>query len=472
MNGNTLRLVRFLFLFFTRRLLMHSAMKSKLSKTLLFTVAIGVYAGFCALTFVVVRGMTLDANAIALVSQSISLTVGLWTLLFFIVIRILFLKADKLIELTYTFPVTNKQRILAYTVFEAATVLSCVALMSEPLTVSMAIRGGAATFPEIALGIIAQIVVLYLLLDILYLGFDRVLHLLHMTRWRSFLLPCLFVALLYGTYAYANNESSKFLDAFYEGQAYYGISRFYVFLYDRFGSLVASGAFIVSTLIALTLIILVAPNQHSRWKYFFKVPIWGNTNLFGAHLRAVVRSGEFLLATFFVVSASLIVLGIPGYYPPYWLAIISLQAVYAVSTTESIRKTYRHQLSSLQSYVYLAAPYILVEILILIPVITASMIKGMSFSEAAKTTFICLVTLIAALAVSIFFPAEKHNPFSVLMGVVTALGLVSLIAFTTLIWKIPDNYAILAWALIGSICAFYSVIGISSTQRKEYHANV
>lgn len=100
------------------------------------------------------------------------------------------------------------------------------------------------------------------------------------------------------------------------------------------------------------------------------------------------------------------------------------------------------------------------------------MVKGLALLEALKTLFICVVVLIAALAVSIFFPAERHNPFSVLLGIVTALALVVLIAFTTLIWEIPDEYTTVVWFLVASLCMYYSIIGIASTQRRNYYADI
>ncbi|WP_216387106.1 hypothetical protein [Arcanobacterium phocae] len=472
MNGNTLRLVRFLFLFFIRRLLVHRAMQSRISKAMLLATVSVSYVGFCVLTFIVVRGMVLDASAVLLVSQSISLTVGLWTMLFFIVIRVLFMKAGRLIELTHTFPVTNKQRILAYTLFEGITVLFCVASMTAPLTASVVIRGGSGALPEIVFGIIAQVIVLYLLLDVVYLSSDRVLHLLHIERWRSVLLPCLFGAMLFGTYGYVKNESVEFLDAFYEQRAYYGYSRLYVLLYERIG-LPLAGSVVLATMLAITaLIILIAPNHYSQWKYFFNIPIPNVSGLFGSCLRAVIRNGEFLLATFFVVSLSVVVLWIPGHYPPYWLAVISLQAVYAITTIEPIRKTYRYRLSPVRYYLYLSAPYLVVEMLISLPVLGLSIVKGLTLLEALKTLFICVVVLIAALAVSIFFPAEKHNPFSVLLGIATALALVILIAFTTLIWEIPDEFTTVVWFLVAAVCIYYSIIGIASTQRRNYYADI
>ncbi|WP_216452655.1 hypothetical protein [Arcanobacterium phocae] len=471
-NGNTLRLVRFLFLFFIRRLLVHRAMQSRISKAMLLATVSVSYVGFCVLTFIVVRGMVLDASAVLLVSQSISLTVGLWTMLFFIVIRVLFMKAGRLIELTHTFPVTNKQRILAYTLFEGITVLFCVASMTAPLTASVVIRGGSGALPEIVFGIIAQVIVLYLLLDVVYLSSDRVLHLLHIERWRSVLLPCLFGAMLFGTYGYVKNESVEFLDAFYEQRAYYGYSRLYVLLYERIG-LPLAGSVVLATMLAITaLIILIAPNHYSQWKYFFNIPIPNVSGLFGSCLRAVIRNGEFLLATFFVVSLSVVVLWIPGHYPPYWLAVISLQAVYAITTIEPIRKTYRYRLSPVRYYLYLSAPYLVVEMLISLPVLGLSIVKGLTLLEALKTLFICVVVLIAALAVSIFFPAEKHNPFSVLLGIATALALVILIAFTTLIWEIPDEFTTVVWFLVAAVCIYYSIIGIASTQRRNYYADI
>ncbi|MDO4666019.1 MAG: hypothetical protein Q4A71_07480 [Actinomycetaceae bacterium] len=382
------------------------------------------------------------------------------------------MKADKLIELTHTFPVTNKQRIFAYTTFEAITVLSCVALMTGPLTISTAIRGGRATFSEIILGIVAQAVVLYLLLYVLYLAFDRFLQIIHISRWRSFLIPCLFGTLLLYAYTNVQHESDRFLDAFYEGHTYYGYSRIFVLILDRFGHLAAVGAILLSIGIALTLILLVAPNQHSRWKYFFRVPLGDSPGLFGAHLRAVTRSSEFLLATFFVLSISVAVLWVRGYYPPYWLAVVSFQAVYAVPTTETVRKLYRFRLSPLKSYLYLFAPYILAETVIAIPVLAMSAIKGLDIVEIGKTAFICLISLIAALAISIFFPAEKYNPFSVFVGIAAALSLVLLIAFTTVIWQIPEYLLTPVWAGVGGVCLFYSLLGINATQRKEYYGDI
>lgn len=65
------------------------------------------------------------------------------------------MKAGRLIELAHTFLVTNKQRILAYALFEGVATLVCVALITAPLTVSVVIRGGSEALPEIVFGSIA-----------------------------------------------------------------------------------------------------------------------------------------------------------------------------------------------------------------------------------------------------------------------------------------------------------------------------
>lgn len=469
-NSNVLRLAHFLFLFFSRRLLSHGSMRTKSARAVIFGGIAAAYAGFAVLTYIVVRGMAINSRTVLLIAQSISLTLGLWVLLFFIVIRVLFMKADKLIELTHTFPVTNRQRILAYTLFEAVTVLVCVALVSGPLSASIAIRGGMIALPEILLGIVGQTTLLFLLLDIFYLALERALQFVGASRWRGFLLPCAFSVLLFAAYRYSQEESVRFLNAFYDGAVHYGPSRFFMLLLDRFGPFVAVMALLGSIALAVMTILVITPNEHARWSYFLKIPLGRSADLAQLHLRAVARSGEFLFALFIVTAASIAVLFIPGGHPPYWLAFLSLQAVYAVSSTEPIRKTHRFPSARFGSTGCSQRPTPRSRSSSSPPLFVLYAMKGVAPAELVKTAALCVFALIAALTISILFPAERHNPFSVLLGLCAALGLVGLVSFSILVWGIPEGLSYVLWSAIGVACMIYSVMGIIDTQKREYYA--
>lgn len=430
-----------------------------------------VYLGFCALTYVVVGGMALDTRVVGLILQTISLTISIWVLLIFTVVRILFMKADKIIELTYTFPVTNKQRLLACTLFEASVVLTGVVIVAGPLTLAVLFHSGIPAFPDILFGLFGQAIVLYLLLYAVYLCLERLLLVLKISRWRSLVIPSFLGLLFFGVYNLVNWESEKLINLFYDGGTYYGFARIFVMVYDYAGMLAALLVLLGSVCAALSVIVLVAPNDYVRVKYFFKVPIGTScSSLLSCNIRAVVRSGEFLLAVFLVIAISTGVYFLPQHYAPYWLSILSLQAVYAVPTCAPMLRIYRFRLRPELNYLLMLAPYLIVEMLFALPIFTIYLTKGLTFVEIVKTLFACLFTLIASLGVSVFFPAEKYNPFSVIVGVATAFGFVVLIVFTALVWTIPDWLFLVIWTAAAGLCVFYSVLGLSSTQKRDYYA--
>lgn len=469
MHHNVLHLTKFLFLFFTRRLLARGIMQYPGAKWIIAGGVTLAYGGYCALVYYVVQGMILNESIVNFVIKTFTVTSSLWVILFFMIVRILFMKADKLIELTHTLPVTNKQRTLAYTIFEAVTVFTGVAIVCAPLVACLSFKGGVIVLPDLFFGIIAQIIVLYLLVDAFYLCLERVFILLNLTRWRSFLIPSVLAVLIVLTYKYVEQETQALTDAFFEQKTHYGYSHTFVWIYDNWGVFAAVGAAVGVILGILALILLLAPNRHLAVKQFFKFPLGTKMSLFACYIRAYLRPGEFLLSTLFVLAFSIFVYFIPGNYPPYWLGILSMQGVYALSNTESLRRSYRFKISPLAQYGYFFGAYLLIISVVAVPVLIAYALKGLILTEIFRSIAICLFSLISAICVSIFFPAEKHNPFAILIGFSVAIALMGSIGFALIMLSLPEKVTMIVWLILAAIGVFYSVLGIANTQKKEYY---
>ncbi|MGH1524578.1 hypothetical protein ACRAWC_11260 [Leifsonia sp. L25] len=69
----------------------------------------GAFIGYCLLSVAVLRHMFGDAEYIVAILTSAGISTFFWVAVTYAIIRVLFLKADELVQLSFVLPVTNKR---------------------------------------------------------------------------------------------------------------------------------------------------------------------------------------------------------------------------------------------------------------------------------------------------------------------------------------------------------------------------
>ena len=112
------QLVHFYFLFLRRRVLGRGVLANRPIRYAVFFGVLALYAGYVLLSISVVKQTFNNPEIVAPLLEGMGISSIFWVAAFYTIVRILFLKADELTELTYTLPATNKERLIASVVFE------------------------------------------------------------------------------------------------------------------------------------------------------------------------------------------------------------------------------------------------------------------------------------------------------------------------------------------------------------------
>jgi hypothetical protein len=113
-------LFRLFWLFIVRRVLGRGLLASAAARLSALFLVLAAFAGFNVLSYVVIRQYLGGTGLLEPVLQVANASVGFWVLIAYTLIRVLFMKADELLKLSFNLPVTNKERTLAFALFESS----------------------------------------------------------------------------------------------------------------------------------------------------------------------------------------------------------------------------------------------------------------------------------------------------------------------------------------------------------------
>ena len=136
------QLVHFYFLFLRRRVLGKGVLANRPIRYGAFFGVLALYAGYVLLSISVVRQTFNHPEILAPILEGMGISSIFWVAAFYTIVRILFLKADELTELTYTLPATNKERLIASVVFEMLLVGTATIALSSALAIACSIVVG------------------------------------------------------------------------------------------------------------------------------------------------------------------------------------------------------------------------------------------------------------------------------------------------------------------------------------------
>src|SRR5690606_24426255 len=107
-----------------------------------------------------------DREVWDLLFSTSTVSLVLWVMVAFIFVKVLFLSSDGVLELTYQLPLTNKERSVAFLLFEAAITLGVALATAVPVMTSAVLLVGPSAVGQILTSMLLPIVVAYLALSL------------------------------------------------------------------------------------------------------------------------------------------------------------------------------------------------------------------------------------------------------------------------------------------------------------------
>ncbi|MGX2995800.1 hypothetical protein JNUCC64_16180 [Streptomyces sp. JNUCC 64] len=462
-------LARMLLVFFRRRVLRLGVLRSTPVRVFAVSASLLLLGTMCVSAYLFLEPLTGERAVWRVLFDTSTISLILWTQIAFLLVKVLFVNAEGMLRLSHQLPLTNRERAVAFLMYEATMtgVVAGVGLFS--FAVSALVLLGPAALAPLTVSVVLPSLLVYLALSVLYQLLARLWSLIGLRRIGSVLsLLVLFVLLvLYSTRtdAMAAGLSRAYLD----DRPYRIWATAPSWARDEFGTLptIAAGLLAVAALTVLTL--ALTPNQHVQQSRYLKVPAPGWTRrVLGPYDWCLLRNSQTAVAAALAV-ALFLYLAVRSDSSPLWgFTVLSMGGLYQYTATEPLRALPGARVGAWRIYGRLVRAQLVLLALFVVPgaVVVLLADPGL-WASSAGAVLGGLGGVVITTCVSVVFPAEKDNPLSVFLGLSTVAVVFALLALGLGMLNLP-TWAV-ACSLVAAVVLFvwYAVQGIRASESRR-----
>jgi len=464
---------RMLLSFFRRRVLRAGVLESMPVRVFVMVAAVLLLGVMCTAAYFFLQPLANEAAVWRLLFDTSTVSLLLWVQVAFLLVKVLFINAERMLQFSYQLPVTNRERSMAFLMYEAAMtgIIATAGLIS--LAVSALILLGPSAASYIVASVILPVALTYLVLSVLYQLMTRLWILLKIGRMAGILnVLFLFVVLAY----YSTLMTPMIQDisgAYLDNKTEYMWVTMVSWAWNEYSPwLTLAGVTLLSAVLTAAVFVL-APNQHLHQSRYLNLP--GSVRLrgvLGPYDWCLLRSSQTVATSAMAVAVFYYLLLVQSSMNPMWgLSALSFGGLYQFTATQPLRTLPGARASAWAVYYRLIRAQLVLLSVFAVPAITITMaIYPTRLLSTGAALAACLGGSVMTTCISIVFPAEKDNPFSVFVGlsvVIIVLGL-SMIGLGLL--RLP-LWAVTA-CLVGAAIAFvwYAVQGIRTSESRIRNA--
>ncbi len=463
-------LARMLLVFFRRRVLRAGALKSAPVRVFVTVAAVLLLAAMCTASYFFLRPLADEAAVWRLLFDTSTVSLVLWVQIAFLLVKVLFINAEGMLRLSFQLPVTNRERSTAFLMYEAAMTATVAAVGLVSLAVSALILLGPSAAGHITASIVLPTALTYLALSALYQLLTRLWMLTGLSRMAGILnVLALFAVLAYYT-AQMTPMIQGLSGAYLSKRTEYTWVTSVSWAWNEHGPWTALAASMALSAVLVALVFALAPNQHVRQSRYLKLP--GSVRLRGVlepYDWCLLRSAQTVAAAAMALALfAYLLLAQPSMNPMWGLATLSFGGLYQFTATQQLRLLPGAREPAWRVYVRLIRAQLVLLAVFAVPAlaITVAIDPGRLLSSGA-VLLSCLGGAVMTTCISIVFPAEKDNPFTVFLG----LSVVIVVAGVTVIGL--GLLSLPPWAVVGCLAGaavafvWYAVQGIHTSESRR-----
>lgn len=468
----SLVLARMLLVFFRRRVLSVGVLKSvpvrigALAAGVLFVAVLTVAAYFF------LEQLTERREVWDLLFDTTTVSALLWVQIAFLTVKVLFVNADGLLELSFQMPVTNRERSLAFLLYEAAMTGVVAAAGVFALVANAIILLGPASFGPITVSVVLPAVLAYLVLSVLHQVLTRLWTLARLERVAS-ILNILVLFVLVAVYASLSGSMiTRITTAFLDEEPSLLWATAIADAADDHGVLPVLAASVIAAALLAVLAVALSPNRHIRQSRYLNVRAgaWAR-RLLSPYDWCLIRSSHTATAAMLAV-ALFIYLLLTGAANPIWaLSLLTVGGLYQFTATAVLRSIPGTRVPARRVFArLLRAQCVLISAFAVPFTLTAAAVDLDWAADSWQMIAAAAASAVITTGIGVIFPAEKDNPLSVFLGlsavaVVAGLVVIGLGVLSLSPWAMG---AVLAAAT--ALFAAYAIQGIhldESRRRNE-----
>ncbi|MEU6084995.1 hypothetical protein [Streptomyces sp. NPDC047108] len=431
----------------------------------------------CTASYFFLRPLADEAAVWRLLFDISTVSILLWVQIAFLLVKVLFLNAEGLLRLSYQLPVTNRERSTAFLMYEAAMTAVVAAAGLVSLAVSALILLGPSATGYITASIVLPVALTYLALSALHQLLTRLWMLIGLSRMAGLLNVLVLFALLASYSTQMTPMIQDISGAYLSKRTEYTWVTSATWAWNQYGPWPTLAAAVASSAVLIGLTFALAPNQHVRQSRYLKLP--GSVRLrrvLGPYDWCLLRSAQTVAAAAMALAVFVyLLLAKPSVNPLWGLAALSFGGLYQFTATQQLRVLPGAQEPAWRTYGRLIRAQLVLLTLFAVPTLAITLaIHPDRFLSSVVALASCVGGAVMTTCISIVFPAEKDNPFSVFLGLSVVLVVMGLSVIGLGLLSLPP-WAVVA-CLAGAAAAFvwYAVQGIHTheARRRNVHGTV
>ncbi|MCZ4122372.1 hypothetical protein [Streptomyces sp. H39-S7] len=463
-------LARMLLVFFRRRVLRAGALKSAPVRVFVTVVSVLLLGVMCTAAYLFLRPLADEAAVWRLLFDTSTVSLLLWVQIAFLLVKVLFMNAEGMLQLTYQLPVTNRERSMAFLLYEAAMTAIVAAAGLVSLCVSALILLGPSATGYITASIIIPTALTYLALSVVYQLLTRLWMLVRLSRMAGILNALsLFAALAYYS-AQMTPMIQEISGAYLSKRTQYTWVTRASWAWNAHGpwlTLAAAGA-LGAALIALSF--ALAPNHHLRQSRYLKLP--GSVRLrrvLGPYDWCLLRSAQTVAAAAMALAVfAYLLVAKPSVNPIWGLAALSFGGLYQYTATQQLRLLPGAQEPAWRVYVRLIRAQLILLAVFTVPALTIAVARHPDqFLSSGTALASCVGGTVMTTCISVVFPAEKDNPFSVFLGLSVVGIVIGLSVIGMGLLSLPPWAVMICIAGAAVAFVWYAVQGIHAGESRR-----
>jgi hypothetical protein len=466
---HSLAMARMLMLFFSRRVLRKGALRSAPVRIAAVVGVLALLVMGATVAYAFFKDVGADSEVWRFLFEVSTVSLILWVQIAFLIVKILFMNSEEILELTFQLPVTNRERAVAFMIYEISMTGTVVSLGAFSFTVAALLLLGPAVIPQLLVSIILPVILAYLLLSVIYQILARICGILRLRSIENVLL----VLVLFGILVlYASKMQALVGDA---SRAYLTQEVKFTWLTSlswaahRYGSFATIAA---ATILAFALILLVlrlAPSRHVRHSRYLNLPMgrWARRFL-GPYDWCLLRSSQTLVNATTALVLFVYLLIDPRLNPLWSFAILSVGGLYQFAATQPLRVLVGTTSSPWRIYGLLVRAQLVLLALFAIPGgLILLVVDAQALAQGATAFVGCIGGILVTTCVGIIFPSEKDNPFSVFVGM-SLVGVILALAIIVLgLLQLPPAAVSACLAGLLALLVWYGVYGIKASEMRR-----
>ncbi|MER5934939.1 hypothetical protein [Streptomyces sp. NPDC002054] len=462
-------LARMLLVFFRRRVLRAGVLRSAPVRVTAVSAAVLLLGVMCTSAFLFLKPLADGEEVWRLLFDTSTVSLVLWVQIAFLLVKVLFINAEGMLQLSYQLPVTNRERQTAFLMYEATMtgVVAGVGLIS--LAVSALLLLGVDAVPYITASVVMPVALTYLALSVLYQLLTRLWGLVRLTRVSNILSVLALFALLAVYSVQMQAIFTGISQAYLDKRTHYSWVTSVSWAWHRFGALPTLAAAVLLVMALMALALVLAPNRHVPQSRYLNVATGRRLNrVLGPYDYCLLRSSQTVAGAVMAVAVFVYLLLDGGISPMWSFTLLCLGGLYQFTATQPLRMLPGAAEPAWRTYGRLVKAQVVLLAVFVVPALGIAAIANPGFVvESGPALLSCLGGVVLTTCISIVFPAEKDNPFSVFLGLSVVGVMLALTGIGLGMLSIPPWAIMASFATAAALFVWYAVQGIETSESRR-----